>query len=405
MDIRPVGADEWPAFLRTIDAAFNAEPHPDDVAAGGAVFEPARSLAAFDGDEIVGTAAIYSRELTVPGAVLPAAGVTLVGVLPTHRRRGLLTALMRRQLDDVRSAGESVAALWASEAAIYGRFGYGCAARHAGVTVHTTGARLAPEAPKPSGKMVLLAPSDAIDRIAPLYDRVRRERVGHLDRAGAWWTRRVRDAEHQREGRGALRAAVHESDDGTVDGYVLYGVKGGWEDGPDDVAYIRELLADGPTATAAMWDYLLRLDLVRTVEWQPAPPDEPLSEIVAAYRVPRFVVGPNLWIRLVDVAAALAARTYAAPVDMVFEVDDAVCPWNAGRYRLAAVDGRAACERTDAPADVALSAAALGAAYLGGTKLAALQTVGRVNELRPGAVERASIAFGSAREPWCPEGF
>jgi predicted acetyltransferase len=405
VEIRPVSVDEWPAFLHATKAAFNDDVHPDDVEAVGAVFEPARSLAAFDGGAIAGTAAIYTRELTVPGAVRTVAGVALVGVVPTHRRRGVLTALMRRQLDGVRAAGESVAALWASEAAIYGRFGYGLAARHAAVTVHTTGARLAREVPQPSGRMRLLAPADAIDRIAPLYDRVRRDRVGHLDRAGAWWNRRVRDAEHRREGRGALRAAVHESDDGTVDGYLLYAVKGGWDDGPDDHAYVRELIADGPAATAAMWDYLLRLDLTRTVDWHPAPPDEPLSEIVAGPRVARFVLGANLWIRLVDVPAALASRTYAGPVDVVLDVDDTFCPWNTGRYRLAAGDGRAACERTDAAADIALSAADLGAAYLGGTKLAALQAAGRVRELRPGTVERTSLAFGGAREPWCPEVF
>ncbi|MEA2384359.1 MAG: hypothetical protein QOH72_4330 [Solirubrobacteraceae bacterium] len=405
MQIRAVSAGDWPAFLRTTEAAFHEDVHRDDVEALAGLFEPERSLAAFDGPDLVGTTGVYTRELTVPGTVMRVAGVTLVGVLPTHRRQGVLTELMRRQLDDVRAAGESVAVLWASEAAIYGRYGYGLSARHAAVTVSTTGTRLAPEAPAPSGRMRLIEPGDAVERIAPLYDRVRRERIGHLDRAGEWWQRRVRDSERLRDGRSALRAAVHESDDGTADGYVLYAVKGGWDDGPDGRVFVRELIADGPAANAAMWAFLLGLDLTRTVEWPFAPPDEPLAEILAGPRLPRFVMGPNLWVRLVDVPAALAARRYAAPVDVVLEVDDAFCPWNTGRYRLAAVDGRAACERTDAPADITLSAADLGAAYLGGTKLAALQAAGRVRELRPGAVERASLAFGAAREPWCPEVF
>jgi predicted acetyltransferase len=405
MEIRPVTAGDWPAFLRTTEAAFHEDVHPDDLETFAGLFEPARSLAAFDGADIVATTGIYTRELTVPGAVMSVAGVSLVGVLPTHRRRGVLTALMRRQLDDVRAAGESVAALWASEAVIYGRYGYGFAARHATVTVSTAGTRLAPEVRAHGGRMVLREPADAVPRIAPLYDRVRRERVGYLDRAGDWWARRVRDSERLRDGRSALRVAMHEGDDGTADGYAIYGVKHGWEDGPEGRVLVRELVADGPEATAAMWVYLLGLDLTRKVEWHVAPPDEPLAELLSGPQVARFVIGPNLWIRLVDVPAALAARTYAAPVDVVFEVDDAFCPWNAGRYRLAAVDGRAACERTDAPPDIALSAADLGAAYLGGTKLVALQAVGRVRELRPGAVERASLAFGAAREPWCPEVF
>jgi len=305
----------------------------------------------------------------------------------------------------VRAAGEPVAALWASEAAIYARFGYGFAARHAATTVSTAGARVAPGVPAPGGRMTLMEPAAAVERIAPLYDRLRRQRVGHLGRTGVWWKRRTQDSERLRQGRGALRAAVHEDDGGTVDGYALYGVKPGWESGPDGTVQVRELIADGPGATAAMWSFLVGLDLTRRVEWQFSPPDEPLGELLESPQLARVVIGPNLWIRLVDVPAALAARTYAAPVDVVLEVDDAFCPWNAARYRLAAVDGRAACERTDAPPDIALSAADLGAAYLGGTRLAALRDVGRVRELRPGAVDRASLAFGAVREPWCPEVF
>ena len=397
--------NEVEQFLRTTEGAFHEDVHQDDVELYSELIEPERTLAAFDGAAMVATAGIFTRELTVPGAVMRVAGVTLVGVLPTHRRRGLLSRLMRRQLEDVRAAGESVAALWASEAAIYGRFGYGSAARHATVTLRTTGAQLAPDAPAPEGRIVLVDPDKAVDRIAPLYERVRRARVGHLDRTPVWWTRRTRDSERLRDGYSALRAAIHEDASGAVDGYALYAVKTGWEDGPDGRARIRELVADGPAATSAMWAYLVGLDLVRAVEWPIAPPDVPLADLVASPQLPRLSVSPNLWVRLVDVPAALVARTYAAPLDVVFEVDDPVCRWNAGRYRLAAVDGRAACEPTNAPADIALSARELGAAYLGGTRLATLAVIGRVRELRPGAVERASVAFGAAREPWCPEIF
>src|ERR687885_174225 len=147
MDIRPATADEAEPFFRAIGTAFHGGFHADDLAMFRSLFEPERSLAAYEDGRIVGTTGIYTRELTIPGAIMSIAGVTLVGVLPTHRRRGVLTALMRRQLDDVRAAGEPVAALWASEAAIYGRFGYGCAAHHATVTLRTGGARLAPGLP------------------------------------------------------------------------------------------------------------------------------------------------------------------------------------------------------------------------------------------------------------------
>src|SRR4051794_29540574 len=149
---------------------------------------------------MVATTGIFTRELTVPGGLVRMPGVTLVGVLPTHRRRGVLTQLMRRQIDDIHAAGEPIAALWASENAIYGRFGYGVAARHASMTLRTTGARLAPGAPAPTGRVVLVEPADAVDRVAPLYDRLRRERPGHLDRTPVWWKRRTRDPERFRGG-------------------------------------------------------------------------------------------------------------------------------------------------------------------------------------------------------------
>jgi predicted acetyltransferase len=406
MEIRPIAAEELEPFLRAAESAFHDDVHEEDLELFGELIEPERTLAAFDAEQMVATTGIFTRELTVPGGLVRMPGVTLVGVLPTHRRRGLLTALMRRQIDDIHAAGEPIAALWASENVIYGRFGYGLAARHASVTLRTTGARLGPGAPAPGGRVVLAEPEAAIDRIAPLYDRVRRERVGHLDRTPVWWKRRTRDSERFRDGYSTLRAAIHEDGDGAVDGYALYAVKNGWEDGPDGRARVRELVAGGPAAASAMWSYLLGLDLVRAIEWQIAPPDVPLGELVASPQQPRLALGSNLWIRLVDVPAALAARSYGAPLDVVFDVEDAFCPWNAGRYRLAAgADGDATCERTDADADIALPAAALGAAYLGGTRLAALAFAGRVRELRPGALERASVAFGTTREPWCPEIF
>jgi predicted acetyltransferase len=406
MDLRPVTADEFEAFLTATEAAFHEDVHADDLEELRGLFEPERSLAVFDGSEIVATNAIFTRELTLPGGLLTVAGVTAVGVRPTHRRQGLLTRLMRRQLEDVRAAGEPVAALWASEAAIYRRFGYGLAAYHLDVRLRTPGVRLNRDAPSPGGRMALLEPSEAVARVAPFYDAVRRTRPGHLGRTERWWAHRIYDPERQREGRSALRAAVHEAPDGTVDGYLLYAVKHGeWTDGPDATVTVRELLAGSPEATAALWAFLLGLDLTRAIEWWPAPLDEPLLEALEGPRRPRMALFPNLWIRLVDVGAALAARTYAVPVDVVLEVADEFCPWNAGRWRLDGDHDGAACARTEAPADLALSAADLGAVYLGGRSLGALAAAGRVRELRGGTLARAGAGFRGLREPMCPEIF
>jgi predicted acetyltransferase len=406
MEIRRATADELPAFLRTIESAFHEDVRADHLEMERTLFEPERSLVVVDDGALIGGGGIYTRELTIPGAVLEVAGVTMIGVLPTQRRRGVLTGIMRRQFDDIRAAGEPVAELWASEANIYGRFGYGLAARHATVTLRTGGARLRPGAPEPSGRMTLLEPADAIPRIAPVYDRVRRERPGHLDRNGPWWPRRMFDPEWRRDGFGALRVAVHEDAGGAVDGWVIYAVRPGWgEDGPNGAVRARELTGATPAATAALWDYVLGLDLTRTVTIDLAAPDEPLATLIEGPQRPRAELSQNLWVRLVDVGAALAARAYGAPLDVVFEVEDAFCAWNAGRWHLETDGAGAACVRTEAPADVALTAAELGAAYLGGTSLAALAAVGRVHELRAGAVEAAALAFRGAREPWCPEIF
>jgi predicted acetyltransferase len=406
MELRPVTAAELPAFVRAGEAAFHEDVRPEDEREWGRLLEPERTLAAFDGGDIVGTAGVFGRELTVPGGVVRAAAVTAVGVLPTHRRRGLLTALMRRQLDDVRAAGEPVAALWASEPAIYGRFGYGLASHIAEVRLRSAGVRLHPAAPMPGGRMALVEPAEAIARIAPLYDTVRRARPGHLDRGEDWWRHRVYDPEHRRDGLSSLRAAIHEAPGGAVDGYALYAVKQQeWVDGPSAEVVVRELVTDGPRATAALWAFLLGLDLTRAIRWQGAAPDEPLHHLLAGPQRPRIELHQNLWVRLVDVGAALEARAYAAPLDVVLEVADAVCPWNAGRWRLEAGASAARCARTDAPADLALDVADLGAAYLGGPSLAALAAIGRGREVRPGALDAAARALRGAREPFCPELF
>jgi predicted acetyltransferase len=406
MEMRPVSAEELPAFARAAETAFHDDLHPDDLATQVDRFEPERSLAIFDGPDIVATTAVFTRELTIPGATIPAACVSEVGVLATHRRRGLLTRLMRRQLDDVRARGEALAVLWASEPAIYGRYGYGIAAFSAEIRLRTAGTRLQPGAPTPAGRTRLLHPGDAVPEIAPLYDAVRRHRPGHLDRSPAWWAKRVHDPEHRRGGAGSLRAAVHEAPSGAVDGYALYAVRSAFEpEGPDGEVVVRELVADGPVAAASLWTYLTGLDLTRRVTWSIAPADEPLAFLLEGPARPVVQTFENLWVRLVDVGAALAARRYTAPVELVFDVEDAFCPWNTGRWRLEAGTGGATCERSDASADIALAASALGSAYLGGPTFAALAAAGRVRELHAGALAGADTAFGVSRAPWCPEIF
>jgi predicted acetyltransferase len=324
--------------------------------------------------------------------------VTQTGVLPSHRRRGLLTAMMRRQLEDVRAAGEPVAALWASETAIYGRFGYGLATLAAHAEVSTREARLRRP---PELRAQLRELAEATPAMAAIHDAARRDVPGMLARPGAWWPFRTADPEYRRDGMSPLKAAV-------VDGhaYALYAAKVGWEHGaPAGEVTVREVVAATPVGAQAIWDYLLSLDLIRTVRYELAASDDPLIHAITEAQAVRARVGEGLWVRIVDVAGALTARTYAAPFGVVLELDDEFCPWNAGTWALA-WDGRAAtCEPTTAAADLAQAAADLGAVYLGGTTLEQLARAGRVRELRRGKLAEAGLAFRGERAPWCPEIF
>jgi predicted acetyltransferase len=395
MEMRPATREEFDDFDHAVLAAFHREVTEEERVAFRRTDEPERSLAWFDDGRIVAGTSIYTRQVTVPGAIVPCAAVTAVGVRPTHRRRGLLTALMRRQLEEIRAAGEPVAALWASEGSIYGRFGYGIAARNAHLTAHRPAARLA--APPPAGDPLRAGPAgDHVEHMRAVHERVRGERPGMLDRPGAWWTARLHDPESDRKGAQPLQALV------VPDGYALYAVRPDHDDdGPAGEVTIRELVAATPAARALLWDFLLDQDLTRKITWSLAPADEPLWMLVTDPFAVRLVLEPSLWVRLVDVPAALSARGYAADPDVVLDLSDAFCPWNAGRYRLAGGH----CEPTDAEPDLALDASTLGAAYLGGTLLAELAQAGRVTELRRGALARASAAFRADVVPWCPEIF
>jgi Predicted acetyltransferase involved in intracellular survival and related acetyltransferases len=405
--IRQISTQEFPEFYRTLLDAFGADVRDSDRVTELAVFEPERSLAAFDHDLIVATAGAYTRQLTLPGRTVPIAAVTLVGVAPTHRRRGLLTAMMRRQLTEVFEARrESVAALWASEASIYGRFGYGLAARHAVLTGHTRRMGLRPATDPGSVRIRQVAVAEIPLLADGMRERLRQRTVGWLDRPGRWWENQTADPEHRRGAAGLLRAVVCEQADGEIEGYALYRITADWQPSePNHTVEVRDLAAATPAAYAAVWSFLLNLDLVRLVRAPYRPLDEPLQHLVTDARSVELALADNLWVRTVDVGGALAARCYAREVDVVLEVADDFCPWNTGRWRLTGGPEGAACSRTVDAADLALTSTELGALLLGGTSLAVLTMAGRVRELSRGAVTAVGGAFATDRAPWCPEVF
>lgn len=404
LPLRPATDDDWPAVSRLMSASFHEPPDEESDRVDRSTFEPERALLATDDGEVVAHAAAFTRDLTVPGEVIPAAHVTMVGVAATHRRRGLLRRMMERQLREVRDAGrEPIAVLWASEGRIYPRFGYGMAAQHVSYDIQTREAAL-PPAPF-AGRLRIADPMSALTELTKVYEQVRPERVGFSSRNQPWWDYVLADPAARRGGRTARRAVLHEGPGG-VDGYAIWRVQRGWDhSGPKAEVEVNGLVAASQEAYRDLWAFLLDIDLTRKVTYGWAAVDEPLQYMVNEPSRLAARVSESLWVRVVDVPAALAARRYAAPVDVVLEVADPMLPENAGRWRLSGGPDGASCAATDAPADLALTVNDLGAAYLGGTPLAGLAAAGRVRELRPGALAAASTAFGWHRKPQAIEVF
>jgi predicted acetyltransferase len=365
-------------------------------------FELERMHAAFDRSAIVGGAGAFSLRMTVPGgAALPTAGVTIVGVLPTHRRRGILRSMMRAQLDDVHERGEPLAALWASEETIYGRYGYGLATLALELEIPRVQAAFRPGVEQ-AGRVRMVDATEALALMPPVYDAVRRATPGMLERSADWWELRLLiDLPEFRFGGGPKVYAVLEID-GVAQAYALYRLHVSFGNlGPETKLQTQEVLGATPAATASIWRYLLDVDWTKTIAGRLLAVDHPLLLLLARVNLARPTISDGLWVRLVDVGAALSGRSYAGDGTVVLDVRDEFCPWNEGRWRL---EGGEA-ERTDAEADLALDVADLGSVYLGGFTFRQLWQAGRVEELREGAAARADAFFRTDLAPWCPEIF
>ncbi len=402
IEIRAIGPDRVRDFARVPDAAFGETSSDEQIAFYTRATEWDRAIAAYDGDRLIGTGGADSMELTLPGlTTIPVGGLTAIAVLPTHRRRGVLRAIIARHFEDVEQRGEPVSVLNASESAIYGRFGYGLATLQADLEIDTGhGAFL--RQPAPAGRLRLLEEGELLEVLPAFYDRARRAQPGELSREEHRWGLYAEDPEWTREGASRHHDVVYESEPGRVDGWLGYRVKDRWTDGlPNNLAKVRHLFALTPEAGAALWRYCLDLDLVSTVRLYDRPLDDPLRWYLADPRRLRTIaVGDQLWVRLLDLPRALAARRYATRDALVVEVGDALRPANQGRFRLEGGPDGAACQPTRAEPDLAMDVTELGAAYLGGVRLATLGRAGRVHELTPGALLRADMMLAGDPPAW-----
>jgi predicted acetyltransferase len=421
IEVRRVERDRIPELLGPVGVVFGMAPSREREDRVRAAPELDTLFTAIDDGQLVASGGAFAFDMTVPGGVaVGTSGLTLVSVLPTHRRQGILREMMRLHLDGARARGQAVAALYASEGSIYGRFGYGLASLRGdgeirrerttfvGSLAGSFAGGFVDGARDLEGARVRLVGEEEAARLcAPVWERVRLTRPGMLTRSSAWWrARRVGDPEGLRAGRPPLQRAVLELD-GRTAAYALYRFGAPvFASAPNDVSIeVMECLADSVAATRAIWRFVFSIDLARTFRVGLFPTDHPLTFLLAeqAALPLRFVHGQ--WVRLVDVGAALSTRRYAVhgggDGEIVFDVKDEFCAWNTGRWRLC--DG--AASRTDAPADLALDVGALGSTYLGAFGFTQLAGAGLVTELRPGALARGDAMFRGRLAPWCPEIF
>ncbi|MER6299787.1 GNAT family N-acetyltransferase [Kitasatospora sp. NPDC001539] len=411
LQVRAVSVDEVEAWNRALNLGF-LRPH-----AGVAPdlrrrqWQPGRMLAGLDGDRQVATFRSFDVELTVPGgAVVQADAITNVTVSSTHRRRGLLSAMMRRDLASAAERGCAVAILVAAEYGIYGRFGFGPATRGSGwkVDLGRAGGLREGLPGVPGGRIDFATLAELRELGAPLYDRWRLTQPGAIARDDIWWQRRTNEIQVPGDDFKEPFAAVHRDADGEVTGLVVYRVDDKWDGSyPDCTLTVDDFLAlDLPTAVE-LWRLVLSVDWVRKVVVDNLSPDDPLPLLLRDPRAatPHEENSDFMWLRLLDVEAAFGARTYGAPGRVVLEVEDRL-GYASGRFAIeVAEDGSGRCTRTTDDADLALGASELGSLYLGCETAPRLAAAALLTELRPGAAAAADLLLRAPLQPWTPTEF
>jgi predicted acetyltransferase len=403
VEIRPcASAEEVKQAITPIGYYFGrSAPNEDQAERLIRVMPAQRVYAAWEGGRAVGGLGAFPFQLTVPGGRVPAAGVTVAGVLPTHRRRGVLRAMMRALLDACYQQGEPVAYLWATEDTIYGRFGFGLASFTA--EIDSPRERSAFQAPFAlSGHVQLVSPGAAEEFVAPIYERVAVETPGMFLRSSTWWQARVlADPGWRRGTSGDLQCAVLENE-GRATAYAFYRINSAFERGlqTGSVAVI-EAIAESPEGTRAIWRYLFDIDWMARVRAWLLPLDHPLLHFVAEPRRLGFSLRDGVWVRLLDFETAMAARSYQDRGSVVIDVIDEFCPWNAGYWRI----GSDGVRRTDERPALRCDISAVGSVYLGGFTWTQLARALRVQELLPRTAAHADTLFQVGSAPWCPEIF
>ena len=401
-ELRPVTDEEFLQWLRAESRAHSnrLDHDPEELRPH---FDLSRSIAVFEGSNIVGGCQHHRLEMSIPGGKSVVAGVANVAVQPTHTRQGIMTRMMRRQFDDIHQRGEPLAALFASESGIYGRFGYGVGTQHEFWKLERPYNAYARKYESP-GRIVFLDPEDIGHKLPQIYVRSTAGRPGVFPKPLHKWEEESRapDANDPQprvrgRGRGGLFYAAYE-EDGRLDGYVAYRSS-------RPTIIVNELMAATREAAAALWRFVFDLDLMGVTEAIKRPLDDPLPWMLADPRRLQRTTRDGVWLRVVDAAAALEQRRYAEPGRLTLEFQDRYCPWNEGCFALDGGAEGAECRPTNSPPDITMDISALASTYLGTASFTTLAGAGLADEHTPGALHRAERMFAVPHQPWTPFNF
>ena len=395
LEMRTVAADEFVQWVRAEARAYGNRLAADpDVLRPN--FDLDRSIAVFDEGNIVGGAHSHRIDISIPGGSAVIAGVANIAVQPTHRRQGVMTSMMHHQIKDIHQRGEPLAGLFASESGIYGRFGYGVGSLREEWTIQRqyTGYARPYEA---TGRFFFVDPADIEKELADVSRRSSKGRPGVFQKAPHLWERESRAQVHREGGQGGLFYVAYQ-DGGTTEGYAKYRTSG-------NTLTVNELMATSYGAAAALWRFCFDLDLITITEAERRPVDDPLPWMLTDPRRLHRSTRDGLWLRLVDVAAALEMRSYMETGRLVLEARDDICLWNQRRFELEGSAEGALCRESRSSPDLEIAVSALASAYLGTVSFTTLSRAGLVEERTPGALLRADRMFAVQHQPWTPFGF
>ena len=401
MEYRPITPEEFDGYISVLAHVFAWDPKPEEVEVERKAIEFDRTIAAFDDGTVVGTGANITFEMTVPGGTAKAGGVTAIGVLPSHRRRGVLTEMMGRLLDDSRERGEPLSVLWASESSIYGRYGFGEANLHARREIERVHATFVNQEPSP-GVVRLVGKEEALERFPAIFDRVARRHPGMIRRSSRKWEIDLSDLEAWRGGATANRYALYE-EEGVGLGYARYRVKEEWKEGhAQNTLLANEVVGVTDAANLGLWRFLFGIDLTKMIRAQGRPLRDPLTYVLTDPRRLSSKATEGIWVRILDVCEALEARRY--PVEGAVTIGITGPPDVAGAYRLEGGPAGASCRRTSDEPDLRMGVTQLGMRYLGDHDFATLASAGFAAGEKE-AIRRADLMFGWHEPTWCVVGF